>query len=297
MQSNKLDPNVKDRFPLYSLSFSPNWNSAQIICCNSKGVLAYGANEEIFLIDTENRSFITSLSCPQQKKTNENKPLKVTCIFIDESILVAGYSDGTISYWNLKINYECIIYFNTAYISISHIMPGLKYKENMSFIVSNELGTIYEINIDEGKIIQKVIKEKGGAMSLIKLVQSYIFSCNKEGVLEIFDYIQNKSIYINDLKSKIVSNDTMISKDSDQEIAIKISLMSKKNILSIIDIKFDPNEQHNSDKINVKILSTKLSFQIEPQKKNDKDVLKAINCIKLLDSDRVITSFLNIILV
>lgn len=64
----KLSIDDKDQYPLGCLSFSPNWNTYQILSINKSGFLAYGSNAEVFLIDLKNKAFISSF------KPNESIP-------------------------------------------------------------------------------------------------------------------------------------------------------------------------------------------------------------------------------
>src|SRR5690349_17121277 len=96
MNKLQVSDKDKDKYPLFCLSFSPNWNTYQIISINEKGQLAYGTNSEIFLIDISNKDFITSIK-PDEPT---NFKIKVSSILLDESMIYSGFSDGTLHAYN-----------------------------------------------------------------------------------------------------------------------------------------------------------------------------------------------------
>jgi len=277
----------RDKYPLFCLSFSPNWNTYQILSLNEKGQLAYGTNTELFMVDILNKDFLTSVKPEENLKYTQ---FKVTAVLLNESILYAGYSNGMFYAFNHKLNNEIIFKLKISQNPIMHIIRLKLSEEKYHLLIIDSEGAIYDLLSIDG--IQKQINLKitgyGGVVRAWAITHTpsespIIVLMNYKGVLSIWNFKDEKELFKYDSKSIVYAADLI----EVEEGVVQLSAITKKENLLIFDLNLKKILKGILGTEAFKIHSTKLHFQIESKHKGDQEILHARGNLIYLDNTRV----------
>ncbi|KAM3130176.1 hypothetical protein pb186bvf_017676 [Paramecium bursaria] len=189
-------------YPLSCLSFSPNWFYPQIVAINNT-ILAYGANEQVFVYDWKNKKFLYYLQAQA----------KVTLIYLHEKSLMVGQEGGMVTI------FEEQKYVGRVELNIQ--TPMHMYYDD-GFVLYDERGVGVQFQLNEYKIIHFGVKLLSQPHCIPKYVGDIIFYSSGR----IYDIINNKVIEYN---NKILYVDYYLG-----QFAI-LSKKSKQIFLQITD--------------------------------------------------------------
>jgi hypothetical protein len=283
-----LDASEKDRYPLYCLSFSPNWNTYQIISINDKGLMAYGVNMEVFIVDLLNKDFLTSI---KPEETTNYKQYKVSSVLLDENMLYTGYAQGSLYCYNHKTNNEILFKLKISKDPIMQILKAKLSEEKFHIIAIDSEGIVYDIIAIES--IQKQITLKinsYGAVIKAKIFKEtpdappFLILVSQKGVISIWNLLEEKELFKHDTKIYLTSADILQISETG---SLRIGVMTKKDQTIIVELSpthFGNEEMDNGVE---SIKTSKLHFQIDAKLKNDQEVITARSHINFLDENRV----------
>lgn len=287
MRSNA---DVKDQEPLYCLSFSPNWNTHQILSINSNGLLAYGSNAESFLIDIPNKNFISSV------KPSENIPntqLKATSMLIEENLLFVGFSNGLLYAFNHKLRNQVAFKHKVSDTQIIHILKRQNYQDSIHLLIVDSEGSLFELVYIQG--IVKVFPFNINCQSqVVKVFQYYyeplkktlLLTVSQKGIVSVWNLEDKVQVYNYEVGNQIYKADCVI----EDENTMTCGLIAKKDALRLLRINIQELFTDNQDVQKSQVYSVKLQFQIQAKDKGDPEVLSAKPHIMFLSNKKVVIS-------
>lgn len=282
----------KDRYPLFCLSFSPNWNTYQIISINDKGQMAYGVNMEVFIVDLLSKDFLTSI---KPEETTNYKQYKVSSVLLEESMLYTGYAQGSLYCYNHKMNNEILYKLKISKDPIMQILKAKISEEKFHIIAIDSEGVIYDIISLES--IQKSITLKINSYGSVIKAMIYhepsnssplLVLVSQKGVISVWNLLEEKELFKHDTKSYLTSADIIAFPENN---SLRVGLMTKKDQSIMIELssKNFLNKEANNGLDGIS--TTKFHFQIEAKLKNDQEVITARSHLQFLDDTRVYILF------
>ncbi len=291
---NSGNTSEKDQYPLSCLSFSPNWNTYQIISTNEKGYLAYGSNAETFLLDFRNKNFITSMKPPEDQLTTN---LKVTSILLTEEIVFVGFSTGTICAFNHFLQNQLIFCQKICNSPIMHLLIRSNAAETPRLILFDSEGVGYELiyihdtlksfplNIKCGSQVIKCCELQGESQD-----KKLLLTISQKGLITLWELEKKAEIFSYTTNESFSKADFFL-----EDHILKLGIITKKEFLLIVNINLQTlssNEETIDPQVpKIQISPVKLSFQIKNKSKKDPEVLAAkpdilfvkknnVNCIQ-----------------
>jgi len=277
----------KDEYPLYCLSFSPNWNTYQIISTNDQGRLAYGSNAECFLIDFKNKNFLSSFKSKEEISSNY---LKVTAVLLTENLLFVGYSNGAVYAFNHKNQNQFLFKAKASQHQIMHVIQRPNKAESLRLILIDSEGMAFElIYIHE---ITKVFPLMINCSSqVVKCGEYFVSHHNKtllliitqKGIVELWDLEQKQNIFSYNTNSSICKADFIL----ENENTLICGIVTKKNFLLVLKLKLDNILSPIQGSQAIQTFPIKLNFQLQSKSKSDPEVLAAKPDILFIGTKKV----------
>lgn len=269
----------KSMIPEFCLTFSPNWYLPQILSISEEGLLAYGANADVYVIDLLKRSFVTSVRCIL-KSGNENKS-KVTAVLSRMHLLFAGFADGTLCIWNEKLNYEFIKSASFPGKEILNIAEGPKFKENIDLYLGFRGGEVVRYSLET----QNVCKEPEGDPLFLRTVtiedKQVLLAVFSSGTVLIFSD-SNNLLFKWESKAKLFNAAEPLTAKN----CITLLLLTKKNVAILLQINAKTAEGSLQFEI-TKEYRKNFAFEKNVKHKDDPEYLKAQPNIHFLNPSNV----------
>lgn len=145
--------------PLRCLAFSPNWYLPQICSLSASGLLAFGSNNDVFIIDYKTKDFyahVYQLQSSGKLKSNT----KVTALeFSHQSdILIMGNSDGNLLLVELSANRDFAFLYNENLSPhpICYIIKDELDESNSPgrVVVVDQIGQVFTVCMVNKKILE-----------------------------------------------------------------------------------------------------------------------------------------------
>jgi len=280
----KSPDQTKDQYPLYCLSFSPNWNTYQILSTNSNGFLVYGTNAEAFIIDMQNKNFISSVKPPEEASYNQ---IKVTSVLLEEDTLFVGYLNGIICAFNHQKENQLLFKTQVSKSPIMHIIKRANTQGTARLILVDSEGAFFElVYIQEtAKVFSLSINcfsqvVKCHEFFSASLQKSLLLTISAKGIITIWDLESKKEIFNYNTTNAIFKADFVFG----DEFNITCGLITKKDFLVIVRINLKTIIEGSPQ---FQAYPVKLHFQIQSKDKSDPEVLASKPDIMFLSKDRV----------
>ena len=222
-----------DIYPEYCLSFSPNWYAHQILSISKDGYIAYGSNDEVYVISIREKKIITSVTMRDQhvQSIKESSSKKITAVLITKDYLILTNAYGYLSIFN-KIGEQ----FEMVYLERIELTKEVAYirtyyieeDNNLHFILGDVEQSSLVCCYHDG-ILDKTLRVRKGKPTRNKYFYVYNYQSvqfvalvQEDSTIQLWDTNMKEQLFHLDLKKRVNTAD-MIMIDN----MLLVSLYSK----------------------------------------------------------------------
>jgi len=216
MEAEKIDI-----YPEYCLSFSPNWYAHQILSISKDGYVAYGSNDEVYVVSIREKKIVTSVTMRDAavQSIKESAHKKITAVLITKDQLIMTNAFGYLAIFNkVQEQFEMvhleklettkeIAYIRTFYIEEDN---------GLHFILGDVEQTAVVCTYRPGKL-EKTIRVRKGKPTRNKYFYVYSYQSvqfvalvQEDSTIQLWDTNMKEQLFHLDLKKRVNTADMIM---------------------------------------------------------------------------------------
>ena len=210
-----------DIYPEYCLSFSPNWYAHQILSISKDGYVAYGSNDEVYVINIRVKKIATSVTMrdPHVQAIKESASKKITAVLITKDFLIMTNAFGylaifakTAEQFEMVLLEKIELPKEVAYIRTFYVEEDA----NLHFILGDVEQSALVCCYKDGKL-EKTLRLRKGKPTRNKYFYVYNYQSvqfvalvQEDSTIQLWDTNMKEQLFHLDLKKRVNTADMIM---------------------------------------------------------------------------------------
>jgi WD40 repeat protein len=288
-----------DVYPEYCLSFSPNWYAHQILSISKDGLVAYGSNDEVYVINIADKKILTSVTMrdPAVQKIKESAMKKISAVLITREHLIMTNAFGYLAVFTKTDEVYELRHLEKlegakeiAYIRTFH-MEG---DSGLHFVLGDVEQTAIVCSFRAGEL-EKTLRVRKGKPTRNKYFYLYSYQSvqfialvQEDSTIQLWDTNMKEQLFHIDLKKRVNTADMIMC-----ENYLLVALYSKSTgfVFATINLRnlFD-DMVSNKSKLEIFKEFKKTDIIIEDESSIPKDTKFIMQRVMWLDKHTLLLS-------
>jgi WD40 repeat protein len=210
-----------DIYPEYCLSFSPNWYAHQILSISKDGYVAYGSNDEVYVISIREKKIVTSVTMrdPHVQQIKESAHKKITAVLITKDYLIMTNAFGYIA-----IFHKVAEQFEMIHLEKLDLQKEIAYIRTFTVEESTDLHFILG-DVEQSSVVcsfkqghlEKVSRVRKGKPTRNKYFYVYNYQSvqfvavvQEDSTIQLWDTNMREQLFHIDLKKRVNTADMIM---------------------------------------------------------------------------------------
>lgn len=211
-----------DIYPEYCLSFSPNWYAHQILSISKDGYVAYGSNDEVYVVSIRDKKIITSVTMRDAnvQAIKESAQKKITAVLITKDHLIMTNAFGYVGiFQKLGEQFEMIHLEKLDQLQkeVAYIRPfQVEEDPDLHFILGDVEQSSVVCTYRKGKL-EKAHRIRKGKPTRNKYFYLYSYQSvqfvalvQEDSTIQLWDTNMKEQLFHLDLKKRVNTADMLL---------------------------------------------------------------------------------------
>lgn len=211
-----------DIYPEYCLSFSPNWYAHQILSISKDGYVAYGSNDEVYVVSIRDKKIVTSVTMRDSnvQAIKESAQKKITAVLITKDHLIMTNAFGYVGiFQKLGEQFEMIHLEKLDQLQkeVAYIRPfQVEEDPDLHFILGDVEQSAVVCTYRKGKL-EKAHRIRKGKPTRNKYFYLYSYQSvqfvalvQEDSTIQLWDTNMKEQLFHLDLKKRVNTADMLL---------------------------------------------------------------------------------------